>query len=43
MLGPLVILALLSLGGGWMGVGRFGMFLAPVLEKQATESRIISS
>ncbi len=27
MLGPLTILALLSLGGGWMGAGRFGMFL----------------
>jgi NADH-quinone oxidoreductase subunit L len=36
MLGPLVILALLSLGGGWMGAGRFGMFLSPVLEKQPT-------
>jgi NADH-quinone oxidoreductase subunit L len=38
MLGPLVILALLSLGGGWMGAGRFGMFLSPVLEKKTVEA-----
>ena len=31
MLGPLVILALLSFGGGWIGMDRFGAFLAPVL------------
>ena len=35
MLGPLVILAILSVFGGWMGagegLGRFGAFLAPVL------------
>jgi len=31
MLGPLVILALLSIGGGWIGMDRFGAFLAPVL------------
>ena len=29
MLGPLVILALLSVGGGWIGAGHFGAFLAP--------------
>ena len=29
MLGPLVILALLSIGGGWIGMDRFGAFLAP--------------
>jgi NADH-quinone oxidoreductase subunit L len=29
MLGPLVILAVLSVGGGWIGAGRFGAFLAP--------------
>jgi NADH-quinone oxidoreductase subunit L len=38
MLGPLAILALLSLGGGWMGAGRFGVFLSPVLEKQTMEA-----
>jgi NADH-quinone oxidoreductase subunit L len=29
MLGPLVILALLSVAGGWIGMERFGAFLAP--------------
>jgi NADH-quinone oxidoreductase subunit L len=29
MLGPLVILALLSIGGGWIGIERFGAYLAP--------------
>ncbi|HKD60209.1 MAG TPA: NADH-quinone oxidoreductase subunit L [Terracidiphilus sp.] len=29
MLGPLVILAILSVGGGWTGAARFGAFLAP--------------
>ena len=29
MLGPLVILALLSIGGGWIGANRFEHFLAP--------------
>ena len=42
MLIPLVILALLSISGGWIswsltGVGRFGVFLAPVLGGTATE------
>jgi len=31
MLTPLAILAILSVAGGWMGMGRFGDFLAPVL------------
>jgi NADH-quinone oxidoreductase subunit L len=31
MLAPLVILAILSVGGGWIGMDRFGAFLAPVL------------
>ena len=29
MLGPLVILAVLSIGGGWIGIERFGAYLAP--------------
>jgi NADH-quinone oxidoreductase subunit L len=29
MLGPLVVLAVLSVGGGWIGMGRFGAYLAP--------------
>jgi hypothetical protein len=29
MRGPLVILALLSICGGWIGIERFGGFLAP--------------
>ena len=29
MLGPLVILAVLSVGGGWIGMERFGAFLVP--------------
>ncbi len=29
MLGPLVILAVLSVSGGWIGMGRFGAYLAP--------------
>jgi NADH-quinone oxidoreductase subunit L len=31
MLTPLVILALLSIAGGWIGIERFGNFLAPVV------------
>jgi NADH-quinone oxidoreductase subunit L len=31
MLTPLVILALLSIVGGWVGIERFGAFLAPVV------------
>jgi NADH-quinone oxidoreductase subunit L len=28
---PLIVLAILSIVGGWIGIGRFGRFLAPVL------------
>jgi NADH-quinone oxidoreductase subunit L len=42
MLGPLVILALLSIGGGWIGfgagLGHFGAFLAPVVGAYSFES-----
>ena len=43
MLGPLLILAALSIGGGWisgawMGVGRFGAFLAPAVGARASEA-----
>jgi len=37
MLGPLVILAILSVVGGWVGIGdRFEHFLAPVFQSGAT-------
>jgi NADH-quinone oxidoreductase subunit L len=39
MLGPLVILAILSVCGGWIGAGRFGAFLAPSVGASAAESR----
>jgi NADH-quinone oxidoreductase subunit L len=35
MLGPLVILALLSVGGGWIGIERFSAFLAPATGARA--------
>jgi NADH-quinone oxidoreductase subunit L len=38
MLGPLVFLALLSLGGGWIGIERFAAFLAPATGPRAVES-----
>ena len=38
MLGPLVILGLLSVGGGWMGIERFAGFLAPSVGKMPTEA-----
>ena len=38
MLGPLVILALLSVGGGWIGAGRFGAYLAPAVGAKAAEA-----
>ncbi|MGD0521572.1 MAG: NADH-quinone oxidoreductase subunit L [Terracidiphilus sp.] len=43
MLGPLVILTALSIGGGWisgawMGVGRFGAYLAPAVGARAAET-----
>ncbi len=37
MLGPLVILALLSLGGGWVGIDRFAAYLAPAVGARVTE------
>jgi len=37
MLGPLVILAVLSVCGGWIGAGRFGAFLAPAVGARAAE------
>ena len=38
MRGPLVILALLSICGGWIGMERFGAFLAPSVGALATEA-----
>jgi NADH-quinone oxidoreductase subunit L len=42
MRGPLVILALLSIGGGWIGLGenlgRFGAFLAPSVGGRSAEA-----
>ncbi len=37
MLGPLVILAFLSIGGGWVGIERFAAFLAPATGPRAVE------
>jgi NADH-quinone oxidoreductase subunit L len=37
MRGPLVILALLSVCGGWIGLERFGSFLAPSVGARAAE------
>jgi NADH-quinone oxidoreductase subunit L len=37
MLGPLVILAVLSVIGGWIGIERFGHYLAPVTGNLLTE------
>jgi NADH-quinone oxidoreductase subunit L len=37
MLGPLVILALLSIGGGWIGAEHFGAFLQPAAGAAAHE------
>jgi NADH-quinone oxidoreductase subunit L len=37
MRGPLAILALLSIGGGWIGIERFGGFLAPSVGARAAE------
>ena len=37
MLGPLSILALLSVGGGWIGIERFGAYLAPAVGQRASE------
>jgi NADH-quinone oxidoreductase subunit L len=38
MLGPLVILALLSVGGGWIGINHFAAYLAPSVGVRATEA-----
>ena len=38
MLGPLVILALLSIGGGWIGIEKFSTFLAPAVGPLPLES-----
>jgi NADH-quinone oxidoreductase subunit L len=38
MLGPLVILALLSFCGGWIGMERFGAFLAPSVGARMAET-----
>jgi len=38
MLGPLVILAVLSVCGGWIGAGRFGAFLAPAVGQKTAEA-----
>ena len=38
MLGPLVVLALLSVCGGWIGIERFGAFLAPAVGASATDA-----
>ena len=38
MLGPLVILALLSIAGGWIGIERFAAFLAPATGPRAIEA-----
>ena len=38
MLGPLVILALLSIGGGWIGIERFSAWLAPAVGAHPVEA-----
>ena len=38
MLGPLEILAVLSVIGGWIGAGRFGAFLAPSVGARTAEA-----
>jgi NADH-quinone oxidoreductase subunit L len=38
MLGPLVILALLSIGGGWIGIEKFSAWLAPVVGSHTAEA-----
>jgi NADH-quinone oxidoreductase subunit L len=38
MTGPLVILAALSVCGGWIGLGRFGEFLAPAVGARPIET-----
>jgi NADH-quinone oxidoreductase subunit L len=38
MLGPLVVLAILSVIGGWIGAGRFGAYLAPSVGTHTAEA-----
>jgi len=38
MLGPLVILAVLSIIGGWVGAGRFGAYLSPSVGTRTVEA-----
>jgi NADH-quinone oxidoreductase subunit L len=38
MLGPLVILAVLSVAGGWIGIRRFGAYLAPSVGARTAEA-----
>ena len=40
MLGPLVVLALLSVGGGWVGIERFAAYLAPSTGTRVAESSV---
>jgi NADH-quinone oxidoreductase subunit L len=40
MLGPLVILALLSIGGGWIGIERFAAYLWPSVGERVADSTI---
>jgi NADH-quinone oxidoreductase subunit L len=40
MLGPLVILAVLSIGGGWIGIERFAAYLAPSAGTLPTQTGI---
>ena len=40
MLGPLMILALLSIGGGWIGIERFAAYLAPSTGARVAESSV---
>ena len=39
MLGPLVILSVLSVSGGWIGAERFGAYLAPAVGSRTLEDR----
>jgi NADH-quinone oxidoreductase subunit L len=44
MLGPLVLLGVLSVVGGWVGIGnRFEHFLAPVIQKVSVEQEAAQS
>src|SRR5208337_1818646 len=44
MLAPLVLLAVLSVVGGWVGIGnRFEHFLDPVMQKVSVEQSIVQN